>query len=431
MRVLRSTDKTFADDIADLCERPAFDQDIEEGVKNILRDIRQNGDKAVSKYAEKYDSVKLSPSEFPVPDKMIHEANRMVSSEIRDAVIQAHRQIKDFSSRQLPEPWSYAPRKGVIVGERYHPLERVAVYVPGGTAPLISTVLHTVTLAAVAGVPEIVVTTPADEDKNIHPALLYAAEKAGATEVYRLGGVYAIGAFAYGTESISKVDKIVGPGNAYVTAAKKEVYGHTDLDMVAGPSEIMIIADDSARAEFIAADMLSQLEHGSGRESAVVVTTDEDLIAQVQEELEKQKKKLKRIDYIDKCIDSNVCFVKVDDRETAVDVASRYAPEHLEIIARKPGALAKKVRAAGAVFLGPWTPEPVGDFVAGPSHVLPTGGSARFFSGLTADQFCRRISVVHYQEQALTRELDMITEIAAAEGLDAHAESAKIRVSEK
>lgn len=427
MRILRSTDEDFNDEIAKLCQRPAFDPQVEDGVRNILADVRARGDAAVCEYAAKYDSVKLTPEEFPVSEQDIQAANHEIDSEIRDAIIQAHRQIKDFSSRQLPEPWSYAPRKGVIVGERYHPLERVAVYVPGGTAPLISTVLHTVTLAAVAGVPEIVVTTPPDANKNIHPALIYAAEKAGATAIYRLGGVYAIGAFAYGTESIAKADKIVGPGNAYVTAAKKEVYGHTDLDMVAGPSEIMILADDSARPDFIAADMLSQIEHGSGKESAIVVTTSEVIIEKVQTQLDKQKKNLNRSDYIDQCLEDNVYFIQVDDRDSAVDIASRYAPEHLEIITSKPGALAKKVRAAGAVFLGSWTPEPVGDFVAGPSHVLPTGGSARFFSGLTADQFCRRISVVHYQEQALARELDTITTLAEAEGLDAHAESAKIR----
>jgi len=431
MQIIRSTDDNFDQVIDGLVQRPAFDREIQDSVRDILDDVRDQGDSALCRYAEKYDSVNLTPSDFRVTDNELAEAADKISPQTAEAIKRTHQQIREFSSRQLPEPWSYSPRPGVIVGERFRPLERVGVYVPGGTAPLVSTVIHTVTLAKAAGVPEIALVTPPDKDKNIHPALLYAAAETGATEIYRLGGVYAIGALAYGTETVNKTDKIVGPGNAYVTAAKKEIYGHAALDLVAGPSEVMIIADESARADFVAADILSQIEHGSGKENAVLVTDSDDLITEVQRELEEQKSQLKRNECLEQGFKEGIYLIKVEELKTAVDIASRYAPEHLEIMARRPGTLAKKVSAAGAIFLGPWSPEPVGDFVAGPSHVLPTGGSARFFSGLTADQFCRRISVVNYQKNALRNELETITEIANAEGLDAHAKSASIRFTDK
>ena len=317
-----------------------------------------------------------------------------------------------------------------MLGVRFAPMDRVGVYVPGGTAPLISTVLHTVTLAAVAGVEEIVVVTPPREDGSVHPAILYAARTAGATEVYRLGGVYAIGALAFGTETVRKVELIAGPGNAYVTAAKRQVYGFVAVDLVAGPSEIMVIADDKADPAHVAADMLSQAEHGSGWEQAVLVTTEGDLIESVRAELERQREFLSRRECVDRVLADGVFLIQVESLDDAAALASRYAPEHLEIITRRAGTLAKKVTAAGAVFLGPWTPEPVGDFVAGPSHVLPTGGAGRYFSGLTVDKFFRRMSVVNYQKQALREEADAIAAFAEAEGLDAHGRSARIRLED-
>ena len=430
MNIIRSADPQFESKIAPLFNRPAFTADILASVKEILDGVQANGDAALCKYAKKFDNADLGSEDIRVPQHLIENAEDEIPPKVAKAIRSAHRQIRDFAQQRLPEPWSYSPRKGVILGERFTPLDRVGAYVPGGTAPLISTVLHTVTLAAAAGVPEIAVVTPPQPDKSIDPALLYAAYKAGATEVYRLGGVYAIGALAYGTESVAKVDKIVGPGNAYVTAAKREVYGHVSLDLVAGPSEIMVIADDTADPDFIAADMLSQIEHGSGNEQAVLVTTEEDLVAAVQASLENHRGQLSRNDCIEKCMDHGVFIIVVDNLTEATEIASRYAPEHLEIMARRPGSLAKKVKAAGAIFLGPWTPEPVGDFVAGPSHVLPTGGAARYFSGLTVEQFFRRMSVVHYQKGALEDELDAIETIAKAEGLDAHALSATVRCRE-
>lgn len=427
MRVFKYTDADFETNIRSLIERPPFDPEIERAVETILQDVRERGDDALCDYALKYDGAALTPDTFLVSATEMAAAKELVPAKIRKAIQTAHRQIKDFSSQQIPQPWSYTPRPGVVLGERFTPMSRVACYVPGGTAPLVSTVLHTVTLAAVAGVEEIIIITPPGKDGSVNPAVLYAADKAGASAVYRLGGVYGVAAMAYGTETIRKVEKIVGPGNAYVTAAKRQVYGYVSLDMVAGPSEIMVLADDASRADFIAADMLSQLEHGSGKENAVMVTTCPELIESVEKELLKQAAERSRNETIETCLGIGTFLVLAENRDSMADIASRYAPEHLEIMTRNAGALAKKITAAGAVFLGKWTPEPAGDFVAGPSHVLPTGGAARFFNGLTVDQFFRRMSVVNYQEEAFVKELDTITAFAEIEGLDAHGESAAIR----
>ncbi|MDT8391910.1 MAG: histidinol dehydrogenase [Lentisphaeria bacterium] len=427
MRVFKYTDTDFETNIRSLIERPPVDPEIERAVEIILRDVKDRGDDALCDYALKYDGASLTPDTFLVSEEEMTAAKTQVPANIRKAIRTAHRQIKDFSSQQRPKPWSYTPRPGVVLGERFTPMSRVACYVPGGTAPLVSTVLHTVTLAAVAGVPEIVVITPPGKDGSVNPAILYAARKAGATTVCRLGGVYGVAAMAYGTRTIRKVEKIVGPGNAYVTAAKRQVYGHVSLDMVAGPSEIMVLADDTARADFIAADMLSQIEHGSGKENAVMVTTCPELIEAVGTELRRQSAERSRGATIETCLETGTFLVLAEDRDAMADIASRYAPEHLEIMTRNAGALAKKVTAAGAVFLGKWTPEPAGDFVAGPSHVLPTGGAARFFNGLTVDQFYRRMSVVKYQKNAFAKELDTISAFAEIEGLDAHGHSAALR----
>jgi histidinol dehydrogenase len=417
----------FEEQFRALTDRPAFDPVVDAAVARILETVRELGDQALVHYAKKFDGAELTPDRFRITEAELEEARQNIDPDIRKAIRKGCTQIREFSEQRVPKPWSYSPRKGVIVGERFAPLNRVAAYVPGGTAPLISTVLHTVTLASTANVEEIVVVTPPGPDGKIHPAILYAANHAGATEIYRLGGVYAVAALAYGTESIRKVEKIVGPGNAYVTSAKKQVYGEVSLDLVAGPSEIMILADESADPAFIAADMLSQIEHGSGHEQAVLTTDSKTLINGVKKSLLEQIESLQRADFIRKCLHKGVVFIEVPDLDTGAEVASRYAPEHLEIICKRPGFVAKKVTAAGAIFLGPWTPEPVGDFVAGPSHVLPTGGAAKYFSGLTIEHFFRRMSVVNYQRSALNKELEMIEAFAEAEGLDAHGRSASIR----
>ena len=307
------------------------------------------------------------------------------------------------------------------------PLARVGVYVPAGAAPLVSTALMTIPLARVAGVAEVVACTPADRNGELNPHMLYALDLAGATEIYKLGGVQAIGAMAFGTATIRKVQKIVGPGGPYVTAAKRLVYGFVDLDLVAGPSEIAILADETASPAAVAADLLSQAEHGTGHEKALLVTSSEALAKAVQAEITKQTETLSRRAAIEKVIEHGLLLVVVDQLDAGMDLCNQFAPEHLEIMVREPRSWTRKATSAGAVFLGPWTPESAGDFVAGPSHVLPTGGMAQVFSGLTVDTFRRRTSIVSLTRADLQEMLPVIEAFGRVEQLDAHARSARIR----
>ena len=428
MRVIRHNDTGFASTLAALLKRARFDPAVEQAAADILVAVRQRGDAAVAELLHRFDGVTLTPAEFAVTPAEFAAAAHQVAPADRRTIRAAHRQIADFARRQKRRDWSCRPRPGVTLGERFTPLDRVGVYVPGGTAPLVSTVLHTTTLAKVAGVREIVMVTPPRTAGAVHPAVLYAAQVAGATQVLKLGGVYAVGALAYGTESIRPVEKIVGPGNAYVTAAKRQVYGDVALDLVAGPSEILIIADDTANPRFIAADMLSQAEHGSGREQVYLITTHEPLVAAVQAELARQAAQLPRQACVQTVLDNGAFMIVVPNLAEAAAVASAIAPEHLEIMTRAPRRVAARITAAGAIFLGPWTPEPVGDFVAGPSHVLPTAGAGRFFSGLTLEHFYRRMSMVEYSRAALEREAPWVAGFAAMEGLAAHGASAACRM---
>ncbi|MCF6177350.1 MAG: histidinol dehydrogenase [Victivallaceae bacterium] len=413
-----------------LFDRPSYPQEIEAGVREILDNVKQHGNDALVEYAEKFDKVKLTAKKFLVSDDEIKAASGMLTNSSKKTIKAALKNVMDFSKLRIPKPWSYSPRPGVIVGERFEPMQRVGVYIPGGTAPLVSTVIHTAGIAKAAGISEIVAITPPDSNGNVHPAVLYAMKQAGVTEIYRLGGVYGIAALAYGTSTINKVDKIVGPGNQYVTAAKKMVYGDVAIDMVAGPSEIMVIADETSNPQFIAADMLSQAEHGSGCEQAVLLSTDAAMIDKVATALKQRKLKLSRVETINKVIENGIFLIEVKNLKQAAKIASKYAPEHLEIMCKQAGNIAKKVKSAGAIFIGQWTPEPVGDFCAGPSHVLPTAGSAKFFSGLTVEGFFRRMSILNYQKSALKRELPDILEFARMEGLDAHGNSAAARFEE-
>ena len=429
MKIISYKDSAFDQQIRPLFERSAYPEEIEKNVRKILKDVRKNGNKALCHYALEFDKVELNPDTLRVSEKEIKKAEKLVSDQNKTAINAAIDNIAKFAKKQIPKPWSFTPRPGVIVGERFEPIDRVGVYIPGGTAPLVSTVIHTAGIAKTAGVKEIVAVTPPGVNGRILPELLYAMKKAGVTEIYRLGGVYAIGALAYGTENITKVEKIVGPGNAYVTAAKKIVYGEVAIDMIAGPSEIMIIADEKVNPKNIAADLLSQAEHGSGLEQAVLLSTSMQIIKQVEKCLIKQMSSLSRIEAVKKVMENGIFLIEVEDMDSAAEIATKYAPEHLEIICKQPGSIAKKVKAAGAIFLGEWTPECVGDFVAGPSHVLPTGGSAKFFSGLTAEHFFRRMSIINYQKKALVREDKFIEAFGTMEGLQAHRKSSEFRVS--
>ena len=418
---------TFLNDVKTIRQSSKMNADQIRHVDAILDSVRNRGDKAVIDYAKKFDGVELTTDEFRVTPDEIDQASEILSRNAKSAIDRAYENISIFSRQRIPENWSFSPRDGVCLGEKFVPFSRIGAYIPGGTAPLASTVIHTLGIAKVAGVHDVVLTTPVGPSKKVHPAIIYAATVSGATEIYRLGGVYAIGALAFGTESIKKVEKIVGPGNAYVAAAKQRVYGQVALDLVAGPSEVLIIADGDANPVFIAADMLAQAEHGSGAEIAILVTDSDEIITGVQQGLVDQCRMLGRRKEIQQVIDNGTFFIKVRGIEEAIAVANELACEHIEILTEKPAAVAEKITSAGAIFLGAWTPEAVGDYIAGPSHVLPTSGTAHCFSGLTVNDFFRRISVVEYGKQALARESEPIREFSRMEELDAHGQAVQIR----
>lgn len=408
--------------------RPATAAEAEAVAREGLAAVAEGGDAAVARLTEKYNGVSLRAEEFAVGKEERMAAVREADPEFKRALTEAAGRIARFARSGMKKDWQIATPKGGVLGEVFTPLQRVGIYVPGGTAPLVSSVLMTVVPAKVAGVQEIAVCTPCGKDGKVNGNLLCALEMAGATEVYRIGGIQAIAAMAHGTETIAKVQKIVGPGGPYVAAAKKLAYGLVDLDMVAGPSEIAILADDTAVPVHAAADLLSQLEHGSGQEKALLVTTNAGLAQKVLEEIERLMAVSGRADYIRRAVANGGALVVVTDTlDTGMELVNRFAPEHFEIMTREPRLWMQKARNAGAVFVGGWTPESAGDFVAGPSHVLPTGGTAACFSGLTADTFRKRTSVVAFTRADLQEALPVIEAMGTMEGLDGHARAARVR----
>ena len=409
-------------------ERSAFPEEAEKAAAEVLAAIRKDGDKAVAQYVEKFEGAKLTPKKFRVTDAELAAAEAKVSPALKKAVKDAYNRVMKFSKASLKSPWTMKTPKGGSAGEFYSPMDRVGVYVPGGTAPLASTSVMTVTLAKAAGVKEIVACTPAGPTGTPNPVLLYALKLAGATEVYRVGGIQAIGLMAFGTKTVRKVQKIVGPGNAFVTAAKRQVYGYVGIDQVAGPSEIAVLADGTVDAKWVAADLLSQAEHGSGWEKSLLVTQSAAFAEEVKKELFAQTETLSRKALIQRVFDRDgVLFCVTPTLEEGLELVNRFAPEHFEIMCKDALRLMKGVRAAGAVFAGGWTPESVGDFVAGPSHVLPTGGAANMFNGLTPDDFRRRHSYVAFTQGDLAETKATIEAFAQVEGLDAHGRAASIR----
>lgn len=408
-------------------KRPATDPKAEAVAREVLAAIRAEGDAAVARYTAEFNHATLAPEQFLVPREERKAAQEAAELLYKRTLSEIYTRVSRFARAGMRKDWNIATPKGGLLGELFMPLQRVGIYVPGGTAPLASTVLMTVTLAKVAGVREIVVCTPSAPDGSVNPDLLCAIEVAGATEVYRIGGIQAIGAMAYGTQTIRKVQKIVGPGGPYVAAAKKLVYGDVDLDMVAGPSEIAVLADDTAVPVHVAADLMSQLEHGSGQEKALLVTTTKSVADKVLLEIDRLIELSGRANYIERAAEHGAMIVVCDTLDNGMELVNRFAPEHFEIITREPQRWVQKVRNAGAVFAGAWTPECAGDFVAGPSHVLPTGGTAAFFSGLTADSFRKRTSVVAFTRADLQETLPLITEMGRVEGLDGHVRSATVR----
>lgn len=396
--------------------------------RRVLASVRRDGDRAVARFTYQFNGARLGPERFRVSDGEVAEARAQISLPVRRAIADVLARVRRFARAGLRTSWEIRSPRGGRLGEHWVPLERVGVYIPGGVAPLASTALMTIPLARVAGVPQVVATTPCRPDGTLDPHVLAAIAEAGATEIYRLGGIQAIAALAYGTETIRRVDKIIGPGGPFVTAAKRAVYGEVALDMVAGPSEVAVLADESASPEWIAADLLSQAEHGTGHERTLLVTTSPPLAEATRRELVRQGRPLDRWSTIRRVFRRRSLIVVVPDLVTGCEVINRFAPEHLEILTVRPRRWLRSIRCAGAVFLGPWTPESAGDFVAGPSHVLPTGGTARFFSGLTADDFRRRMSVLELTRDDLNEMRPTIELFAQMERLPGHARSAVVRL---
>lgn len=413
--------------VVSFLKRPAIDYKAEESARSILNAVRQEGDPAVIRFAREYDGAQISAAGLLVQKNEMNAARERADNKFIVAAREVHKRVLSFAKAGMKKNWSMPSPKGGTLGEQFTPFERVGIYIPGGQAPLVSTALMTATLAKAAGVPEIAVCSPVGASAQMNPFLLVALEIAGATEIYKTGGIQAIGALAYGTKTIKKVQKIVGPGGQYVTAAKRLVYGEVALDLVAGPSEIAILADDSAAPEAVAADLLSQAEHGTGFEKVLLVTPSERLATAVRDEILQQINFLSRQTAINKVLNNGTLLVTVNNLDAGMELCNRFAPEHLEIIVREPRNWLKKVRNAGAVFVGGWSPECAGDYVAGPSHVLPTGGTAAMFSGLTVDDFFKRTSVIAFTRADLLNTLDIIKEIGNAEGMDAHVRSALIR----
>jgi len=405
------------------------DKELEDLVLGIIDSVRAEGDLALCSQSSRLDGYPLTEGQIKVAEEEIKQAVKAVDPEFMRALREARDNIRDYHEKQAARSWFDYGREGVVLGQLVRPLERVGIYVPGGKASYPSSVLMNAIPARVAGVPEIAMVTPPGRDGIVNIHTLAAAAEAGVTEVYRVGGAQAIAALAYGTKTIRRVDKIAGPGNRYVTMAKRLVFGAVDIDMLAGPSEILVVADDSANPAYVAADMLSQAEHDQ-MAAVVLITPERDLARSVASELERQMGLLSRQSIASRSVSDYGAIIITGSIEEAVDLANGFAPEHLELAVRDPFSLLGRVRAAGAVFLGHYTPEPVGDYLAGPSHVLPTGGTARFFSPLGVDQFIRRSSVISYSRKALEREAGSIIKLATTEGLDAHARSVEIRMKQ-
>lgn len=400
--------------------------DVAKSVEEIIGNVRKNGDKALLEYTVRFDKVDPVSYAMKIDKSEIDSAYGRVDNELVEVIQRAKNNIESFHSKQKENSWFSTGGDGIILGQLYRPLETVGVYVPGGTAPLPSSVLMNAVPARVAGVKKIVMTTPPGKDGSINPAILVAANEAGVDEIYRVGGAQAIAALAFGTETIPRVDKIVGPGNIYVAAAKRMVYGYCDIDMVAGPSEIMVVADKSANAKYVAADLLSQAEHDV-LASSILVTISDKLAGEVQAEIERQVLYLTRKDILTKSIDDYGAILIVENMEDAVDIVNRIAPEHLELCVEEPFNLLGSIKNAGAIFLGHYASEPLGDYFAGPNHVLPTSGTARFFSPLNVGDFVKKSSVISYTRKALEKVKDDVVRFAEAEGLTAHANAIKVR----
>lgn len=427
MRIVKLTDETKNNILEDLLKRsPNSYGKFEAAVNDILLNVRTNKDEALFKYTKDFDKADINASNIVVTKEEIEEAYTKVDPALIDVIRKSLRNIKEYHEKQKQYSWFDSKPDGTILGQKVTPLARAGVYVPGGKAAYPSSVLMNVVPAKVAGVEQIIMCTPPDHEGKVYPTTLVAANEAGVDVVYKAGGAQAIAAMAYGTESIPKVDKICGPGNIYVALAKKAVFGYVSIDSVAGPSEILVIADETANPRYVAADLLSQAEHDE-MASAILITTSSELANKVSAEIDGFLKELSRSEIISKSLDNYGYILLVDDINEAVSVANDIASEHLEIVTKDPFNVMTKIKNAGAIFLGEYSSEPLGDYFAGPNHVLPTNGTAKFFSALSVDDFIKKSSIISYSREALEAIHNDIENFASAEHLTAHANSIKVR----
>lgn len=427
MRILTLTEETKKNLLEDLLKRsPNSYQEYEGRVNEIIENVRKNRDAAVFSYTEKFDGATIDAASVRVTEEEIKEAYEQVDPKLLEVMRKALVNIRAYHEKQRQYSWFDSREDGVMLGQKVSPLASVGVYVPGGKAAYPSSVLMNVIPAQVAGVKQIVMTTPCNKEGKVNPATLAAAKEAGVTEIYKVGGAQAVAALAFGTESIPKVDKIVGPGNIYVALAKKAVFGHVSIDSIAGPSEILVLADETANPRFVAADLLSQAEHDE-LASAILITTSRELAEQVSVEVDKFTAELSRKEIIEKSLENYGYILVAEDLETAIDAANEIASEHLEIITKNAFEVMMKIKNAGAIFIGEYASEPLGDYFAGPNHVLPTNGTAKFFSPLSVDDFIKKSSIISYSREALEPIYKDIVQFATCEQLTAHANSIKVR----
>lgn len=422
----------YSECLADELKNMLFDRtpdnynEYDDIVNDIINNVKNNGDNAIIKYTHKFDNIKLDSKTLKVSEEEIDKAYEEVDDEIINIIKKAKKRIKDYHEKQKKYSWYDQSNTGTIMGQQITAIEKVGVYVPGGKAVYPSSVIMNVMPAKVAGVERIVMVTPPRADGSVHPLTLVAANECEVNEIYKIGGAQAIAALAFGTETVPKVYKIVGPGNIFVALAKKAVYGHVSIDSIAGPSEVLVIADEHANAKYVAADLLSQAEHDE-LASAILVTTSKQLANEVQQEIKRQTSYLSRKEIIDKSLDDFGAIVVVDSIDDAIKLSNEIAPEHLEVCTNEPFAILPRLKNAGAIFLGNYSPEPLGDYMAGPNHVLPTNSTAKFFSPLSVDDFIKKSSIISFNRESLEELHEDIIKFAKAEKLTAHANSIKVR----
>lgn len=431
MKVLKLNSESKKELLAELIKRsPEQMQGFESDVKEILKNVKENKDEALFYYTKKFDKFELNAKNIKVTENEIEEAYAKIDPALLDVIRKAKENIRDFHEKQKLNSWFTTTDKGTFLGQKITPMERAGVYVPGGKAVYPSSVLMNIIPAKTAGVKEIIMTTPCNAEGKVDPAVLVAAKEAGCKAIFKVGGAQAIGALAYGTDIIPKVDKIVGPGNIFVALAKKAVFGNVSIDSIAGPSEILVIADETANPRYIAADLLSQAEHDQ-MASPILITTSEEIAKKVQEEIQGFVERLPRTEIITASLENYGYIFIANDINEAVDTANEIASEHLEILTKNSLETMTKIKNAGAIFLGEYSSEPLGDYFAGPNHILPTNGTAKFFSPLSVDDFVKKSSVVYYSREALAEVHNDIEQFAKSEGLYAHANSIAVRFEEE